>query len=127
MGDVVVVETPDETPPVVEDAPDVVVVDTGTDSGSDATDAVVVATEIDHEGRLVAIESALLPLATIVEQHGYRIESLERIEVIHDEEIREVAQVVVEEVVEDDTTSTDEPPPDEPPISKLHRWWRGKS
>ena len=127
MGDVVVVETSDETPPVVEDAPDVVVVDTGNGNVSDATDAVVVATEIDHEGRLVAIESVLLPLATIVEQHGYRIESLERIEVIHDEEIREVAQVVIEEVVEDDTTSTDEPPPDEPPISKLHRWWRGKS
>jgi hypothetical protein len=126
MGDVVVVEATDE-PPVEEatDSPTIVVADTG--GNGDAVEAVELAATIDHEGRLTAIESALLPLATIVEQHGYRIDSLERIEVIHDEEIAAVATVVAEEVVEDDNSSSDEPTPDEPPISKLHRWWRGKA
>jgi len=114
---------------------------------SEAVEAVVVETEIDHEGRISAIEAVMPTLVTRddlalvaasmeqlresvheeVQEAGERI--TEVVEQMADEveekvaETEAVAEVIAEEQTAEETP-VEEVEADEPPGSKIHRWFR---
>jgi predicted ATPase len=113
-------------------------------SETEAIEAVVVETEIDHEGRISAIEAVMPTLVTRddlalvaasmeqlresvheeVQEAGERI--TEVVEQMADEEVAEteaVAKVIAEEQTAEETLA-EKVEADEPPGSKIHRWFR---
>ena len=91
----VTVEVP-ENDDVTSETPTVVVVEDSSDSGNDAVDAVVLETEIDHEGRLTAIELQLAAIAGSIEQLAQRDAQHEFHEEVLEEQLEQVAQVAAE-------------------------------
>lgn len=113
MSDVTIEVEPE--PVVTDDAPDVVVIDTGDAATTDHTDILVALSE-----RVTRLEDTVTVLGAAVEQVSY---------VAQDAQITaDVALDVTSEVaavVEEETTSEPEPEPtpDETPKSKKSRWW----
>lgn len=96
-------EAPEPAP--VDDAPDVVVVDTGGDSGGDSLD---VGLRLgDHEARISTLEAALGATVIAVEEVASEVDAVE--------DIADAAlEVAVAEPDEPEPVVEDEPPADKP-------------
>lgn len=123
MADEIVIVESNEEPEPVETP---TVVTTVVEDSGDDTSEVVVETAIDHEGRITALEAVVTGMAGVLEEHTNAIQTLSIVDEIQSEQIQDVATVAVEAATEEPEPDP-EPEPDDAPLSKLHRWWRGKS